>query len=196
MEVSQYGFINATYDPELGEISRLDVKGYASYEIIGHGYGYEGDVRVPHDHDLVFLHGRILGAQDVRGTILPPTPATPEETVEIGGTYDRLSFTIILGAGAIGVDAPAGYYAEKVTAPDGTVYQLELLPTEGSLKIAFFGAETPVGTWTMEHTALGPGVAFVEGIGYHSIDIELPSGCVIESVNAGHHVTPCRTDRR
>ena len=37
--------------------------------------------------------------------------------------------------------------------------------------------------------------AFVEGIGYHSIDVDLPSGCVVASANAEHHAANCRIDR-
>ena len=29
-------------------------------------------------------------------------------------------------------------------------------------------------------------------IGYHSIDIDLPSGCVVNSVNAQHHNADCK----
>jgi hypothetical protein len=63
--------------------------------------------------------------------------------------------------------------------------------TGTSLRIVAIGHDDPTGTWTLEHLAAGAGIAFVEGIGYHSIDIELPSGCVVASFNAQHHNTAC-----
>lgn len=45
----------------------------------------------------------------------------------------------------------------------------------------------------MEHVAGGAGFAFAEGIGCHSIDVELPSGCVVASFNAQRHAVACDT---
>ena len=86
----------------------------------------------------------------------------------------------------------AGYYEEKATAPNGTVYDLVMLPNEVGTKSVFVGTGDPTGTWTLDHTAAGPGLVLAEGIGYHSIDVTLPSGCVVNSVNSGHHVAPCK----
>jgi hypothetical protein len=199
--------INATYDAELGEISRMVVTQggslYAQYEITGHGYGFEGVVRVPHAHDLIFIHGRLgpvcgVGASNTAGTV--PGPCQPKamaEAVEVGPGYDRASFIMAVGAGPfLGTpsEAPAGAFRETATAPDGTQYRLELLPHEGGFKIASFGHEVPTGTWALEHVAAGVGIAFIEGIGYHSIDVDLPSGCVVNSVNAQHHNADCKID--
>jgi hypothetical protein len=197
MEVSNYGYINATYDPAIGEIREMDIKNYAHYEVTGHGYNWKGVVRVPHAHDLIFQHGRIAALFDVRQPLVPPTPTAPTETVDIPAGYDRASFVIILGAGAaLGIPnaVPAGVFRETVTSPNGTKYELTLLPNEGGLKIGSYGNDAPTGTWTMEHVAGGAGIAFVEGIGYHSIDIDLPSGCAIKSANAMHHGGLCKID--
>jgi hypothetical protein len=91
--------------------------------------------------------------------------------------------------------ATVGVFRETVTAPDGTVYQESWtpadIPTSGMLKVVAVGHDDPTGTWNLEHIAGGGGVAFVEGIGYHSIDIQLPSGCVVASFNAQHHNSVC-----
>ncbi len=187
------------YDVEMGEISRWISPGYADYEIVDHGYNYTGLVRVPHDHDLIFYHGRYVGLGDLSEQTLPPTLVAPIETITIEEGYDRTSFALILfdkilsqQAGANAIPTPTGYYSVKVTAPDGTVYEETLQPGDtGSVNIAGFGHDDPTGDWQLEVIAGGEGAAMIEGIGYHSIDIELPSGCVLASQNANHHQTLC-----
>lgn len=186
--------MTATYDAEMGELSRLDFPGYATYEVTAHGYGHSGLVRVPHSHDLVFYHGRIFGALDFDSPFVPPPVRSMTETVEIQPGYDELSFLVSERGLSyfVGGPASAGYYQEKVTAPDGTVYQDTMMPNEGGVRFTFFNASDPTGSWTLEHTAGGPGMVFVEGIGYHSIDVSLPSGCVVASANAAHHAANCK----
>ena len=189
--------VQATYDPEIGEISRMVVNNgtYASFEVTGHGYNYQGQVRVPHAHDLVFIHGRLGGVVPVGGQTAGPV-APPTETVEIAPGYDRLSFIIAVGGGpAFGLPPPPGVFRETVTAPDGTVYEALLTPVDVAtgtpLKVIAVGHDDPTGVWNLEHLSAGAGIAFVEGIGYHSIDIDLPSGCVVASFNAQHHNSAC-----
>ncbi len=185
-----------TYDAEAGEVTKLNYPGYASYEVTKHGYNYAGLVRVPHAHDLIFFNGRVAGALDVN---LQPSTSPTSETVQIAPGYDHLAFTIIVGnlfnvlpGTTMANPSSEGYYSEKVTSPNGTVFQVVSTPADPALKLQFFGTGEPTGTWTLEHIAAGPGQAFVEGIGYHSIDVSLPSGCVVQSVNAGHHGAPCK----
>lgn len=183
------------YDVNMGEISSWQSPNYANYEIIDHGYNWEGLVRVPHDHDLIFFHGRLGGAVDVGSPLLPPTPVLPIESVQIDGSYDRLSFAIILQdlAGnaaqqATGQGVAAGVYQVTATDPSGNVYTETLSPADMvATKTTFFGADEPVGSWDLQFVAAGPGFAFLEGIGYHSIDIDLPSGCVVASARSDHH---------
>jgi hypothetical protein len=190
----------ATYDPALGEISEMTINNgtYATYKVTGHGYDYRGTVRVPHAHDLVFIHGRLAGVVNVGASSgSGPVSTGITETVEISPGYDRLSFIIAVGGGpAFGLPPPPGVFRETVTAPDGTVYEAMLTPVDVAtgtpLKIIAVGHDKPEGTWTLEHIAAGPGIAFVEGIGYHSIDVELPSGCVVASFNAQHHTADCK----
>lgn len=191
--------VQATYDPAIGEISEMTINNgtYATYSVTGHGYDYRGLVRVPHAHDLIFIHGRMAGVVDMGQPLLPPSPTTPTDTVEIPAGYDRASFIIAVGGGpAFGLPPPPGVFRETVTAPDGTVYEAMLTPVDVAtgtpLKIIAVGHDDPTGTWTLEHLAAGAGIAFVEGIGFHSIDIELPSGCVVASFNAQHHNAECK----
>ena len=204
MEVSVYGTIVAEYDAEVGEITSLVVGqdgSYAQYTITGHGYGYEGQVRVPHAHDLVFNHGRFAGVVSTGGIGAPEDPQeVTQDIVTVEPGYDRLSFIIAVGGGAtfLGTPVTVGVFRTTVTAPDGTVYEVLWTPAElaagRDLIIEAIGHESPEGTWTFDHVAGGGGVSFVEGIGYHSIDVELPSGCVVASFNAQHHNADCKVD--
>jgi hypothetical protein len=184
-----------TYDAEMGEVSKLDYPGYATYEVTKHGYNYNGLVRVPHAHDLVFMHGRIGAVLGIDGPLTQPDPKPSiTEQVTIPPGYDHLAFTLIVG-NALGVPVSGGYYDEKVTSPNGTVFELSMLPnevTQSGLKLQFYGTGDPTGTWTLQHVAAGPGLVEAEGIGYHSIDVSLPTGCVVQSVNSGHHGAPCK----
>jgi hypothetical protein len=191
----------ATYDADLGEIAEMEMlqQGnlYANYKVTGHGYGYKGTVRVPHAHDLVFLNGRFAGVATAGGGG-GPASTDITETVPVSPGYDRVSFIIAVGGGGtfLGAPATAGVFRETVTAPDGTKYEASWTPADlaagKDLIIVAIGHEKPEGDWTLEHVAGGGGVAFVEGIGYHSIDVELPSGCVVASFNAQHHNADCK----
>lgn len=186
---------SATYDADTGEVVRMHDPSYATVEVTGHGYGYEGAVRVPHAHDLVFQNGRFGAWGLTQGPAQDPAPAALRETVEVQAGYDRLAFVVVVGGGAQFVGGPAtgglGAYKETVTSPNGTVYEVATGPLDEGLRIVFFGTGDPTGTWTLDHQAAGPGIVLTEGIGYHSIDIALPSGCVLPGPNAGHHVNPC-----
>jgi hypothetical protein len=190
----------AIYDAELGEATTLYFNGYGRFDITDHGYDYDGDVRVPHDHDLTFFHGCIAGAQPIQ-----PDGSTgagcPDGVIEMPPGYDRVSFGLLAqdvaaqqGSGpSQGNERFLGYYTIDVEAPDGTQYSMSVTPeTSGWFVGDFYEHEEPAGQWTYSAVAAGPGAILIEGIGYHSIDISLPSGCVIASANADHHVTLCK----
>jgi|GEM_PF-1269242 len=184
--------MNLTYDAELGEISKLAIDRYATYEVVGHGIGYEGMVTVPHMHDIVFQHFRLGGVLGTGGTPLPvanlPLQPSNTDTVEVGATYDRVSFTIILGSVLPNADSPEGYYSLKATAPDGKVFENSATPADGTgLKIWFYQQDMPGGTWKFEHVAGGPGITLAEGIAYHMYDVDMPSGRVMPSMGKHHH---------
>ena len=166
--------ITQVYDATIHEVRSFQ-HDIAVYEIVEHGYGFEGWITIPRAEELVFEHGRV-GAPIVNlGVFGGGDPAgAPLEEVEIIGGYNRLSF--ILAVGNIGLaPAEAGSYRETATAPDGTVYQMESTGME-PFRIEFFEHKDPDGVWQLEHLAAGPGIAFIEGIAYHQYDIHLPSG--------------------
>ena len=164
--------IEMVYDATIHEV-RSFKHAIAVWEVVEHGYGFEGWITIPRAEELVFEHGRV-GLPFVSVKPLGQ-PAAPLETVEISGGYNRLSFILAVG-NALGPGV-GGAYRETATAPDGTAYQLESIPG-GPLKIEFFEARDPDGTWQLEHLAAGPGIAFIEGIAYHQYDIRLPDGAI------------------
>ncbi len=166
--------IEATYDPELKALSSFNLNnGFVTYNVIDHGTDYEGIVTVPHQHDLIFIHGRAAGLLDLATF----EPAPPIEEIHIQEDYyDRVSFMQI--AGPLGVvDQPASsHYIERATAPDGTVFETTNPPTETEFTVTFQEHEAVGGTWTLEHIAPGPGMVFTEGIAYHVFDVSMPTG--------------------
>jgi hypothetical protein len=168
--------ITQVYDAKIHEVRSFQ-HGIAVYEIVEHGYGFEGWITIPRAEELVFEHGRVGAPIVTLAALAGGTPAgAPIESIEIAGGYNRLSF--ILAAGNIGIaPAEAGHYKETATAPDGTVYSLEATG-DAPLAIQFYEHKDPDGTWDLEHLAFGPGIAFIEGIAYHQYDIQLPGGAV------------------
>lgn len=175
--------IVATYDAALGEFTSWEAAGYARVEVLDHGYDYDGVVTVPHQHDVVFIHGRVAGVAD---TTL--TPAPPVEEIEVDPTYQRVSFILAAGELVEAGQPDAGYYSVTATAPDGTEYSLEVLPGGSTgWTLDTYGHANPGGTWTMEYVAAGPGFAFVEGIAYHVFDVSLPDGCLLPAEGEHQH---------
>lgn len=170
-----------TYDSEVGTIVALDQEGYATLELLDHGFEYEGVVTVPHEHELIFFHGRLAGALGVGYQDMQPHP--PVETITIEGDYDRVSFGLLL----IGL-VPGGLYAVEATAPDGSTYDAQMVGTEqDQFDIHVHSNDDPAGDWDLSFVAAGPGGALMEGIGYHVFDIDLPSGCLLGAMDEHAH---------
>lgn len=168
------------YDADVGTITYMEIPGYATMEVIDHGFDYKGVVTVPHMHDLIFFHGRIVGALGVGFQDMEPHP--PMDTIPVEGDYDRVSFGIIL------FGLTPGVYMVEVTAPDGTQYQESLIATQPDMiMISIQSNEQPVGDWEAAYVAAGVGAAFIEGIAYHVFDIHLPSGCLLGDMGGHEH---------
>jgi hypothetical protein len=179
--------MHLTYDATVHEVTKLVFDNYATLEVLGHGYDYQGVITVPHMFHLVFQQARIGPVLSGNNEALPPV-----ESVKVDDTYDRVSFVELLGS-ALPFFAPnapavaAGYYKETATGPDGKTYTTEMLPSETGLKTAFFMADKPGGVWQFQHVAAGPGIVESEGIAYHVYDVEMPSGHILPSTGAHHH---------
>ena len=157
--------IEMRYDARVHEVVMFKSEGMM-WEVVEHGYGFEGWVTVPRAERLVFFNGRfVTPAVDI--TL---APAPPVETVAVDGGYNRVSFILAAGGFAPG----AGVFREEAIAPDGTEYSHENIG--GPLTISFHEQADPDGNWQLRHLIAGAGYGFIEGIAYHQYDIHLPSG--------------------
>jgi hypothetical protein len=188
--VGNSAHFKVVYDADVGTIVSMDIPGYAQMEVIDHGFEYEGVVTVPHQHDLIFFHGRLAGAVGVG--VQDTGPHAPVETITVSGDYDRVSFALLVFALA------PGFYAAEATAPDGSRYETQFVATEpDQINIQIHSNDDPVGDWEVLFLAGGAGAVAIEGIGYHVFDIELPSGCLVAAMDehahhgAEHHSQGC-----
>lgn len=166
--------ITQIYDATIHEVRSFQ-QSTAVYEIVEHGYGFEGWITIPRGEHLVFEHGRVGAPIVSLAALSGGDPAGPPvESVEIAGGFNRLSFILAVGNAPI-TGAESGYYKETATAPDGTEYSLEAAGP-GALQIVFLEHKDPDGLWDLQHLAAGPGIVFIEGVAYHQYDIHLPSG--------------------
>jgi hypothetical protein len=170
-EAQEQTLLTVVYDARIHEVREFR-HGIVEYEVVEHGYGFEGWVTIPRGEDLVFFHGRGLGVLGLGGP--SQGPQAPTETVRVAGGYNRVTFIQAVG----GFDQPTpGQYRILARAPDGQEFVTEGVPT-GELRITFHEHNAPDGDWEVEYLALGQGVAFLEGIAYHQYDIRLPDGAL------------------
>ena len=162
--------LEAVYDPSIHEICSFN-HFTAQFEVVDHGYGFEGWITIPRGEDLVFFHGRIGPALDIG-----LQPALPTETVNVSGGFNRLSFFLSAG-GLVGptTSASPGVFRETAVAPDGTKFESLVLPGQPRT-FDMYEFPDPDGDWQLEHLVAGAGAAFIEGIAYHQYDIRLPDG--------------------
>ncbi|MGQ0536745.1 MAG: hypothetical protein ACT4PT_11830 [Methanobacteriota archaeon] len=146
--------------------------------LLDHGFGYEGAVRVPYGQDLVFCHGRAVGVIAVEACS-QGDPSPPQGMIEVPGSYDAATVALVLSSGALGGEPAAGLLQISATDPAGNRREERLLPGETG-KMAPWSLEEPVGVWRYEATVVGPGFAILEGVAYRAIDVEIPSGELLD----------------
>lgn len=153
--------MNVTYEAGLGIPKAVEIDGYGSYEVTDHGYGFEGNVTVPWNRDIIFLNGRVAGAVD-----LSQSPGPPVESIEVEGPYDGSSIALLLGNAF--VEGPPGVYRVAAESPEGTVFEETFVPSPGGAQLSMVPEDggDPTGTWQAEYEAGGAGIAAIEGIGY------------------------------
>lgn len=166
--------IALAYDAAAGWITRFAIDGYGGYEVLEHGYGHEGPVRVPVGQDLVFCHGRQGGVQQV--TLCETGPATspgaPTSTVELPDAYDRVTFGLFL-RDARAAPVGSGAYRIDVTAPDGSTYSAAKTPERPGMEIHAYSMDDPGGAWEITAVTAGDGLAILEGVAYDVADVSL-----------------------
>ena len=158
-----FGFAGApatlVYDASMHEIVSFDAGDFLGYEVLEHGYGFEGWVTIPRGEHTAIDHGQLGPAN--------PGETPGPRTIEVAGGYNRMTLMQ-----AIFPVAP-GAYRMRAVAPDGTEFLLE---STGEPAILFSEAKDPDGAWVTDDIAAGAGAVYNMGIAYHQYDILLPEG--------------------
>lgn len=148
-----------TYDARQHEIVRME-SALGLWEVIEHGYGYEGWVTVPRGQHTAIDYGVMGPVSNAH------TPMAEERLVE--GGFNRLTMMHFIGTLN---DAPAQVTVRDVDPEDNEM----LTEFQGSgMMIRFYESNAPDGTWSTENVIGGTAFAYHMGIAYHQFDIRLP----------------------
>lgn len=150
------------YDARQHEVVSMETA-IGTWEVVEHGYGYEGWVTIPRGAETPIDYGAFGPASQTH------TPM--ERTLEVADDFNRMTMMHFLGS--LNDAVPAHMEARDVT-PDGqeqiTTY------TGGGFDLAFYEVKDPGGTWTVQDTIAGAGFTYHMGIAYFQYDILLPDG--------------------
>ncbi len=150
-----------TYDARQHEVVRME-SSIGSWEVVEHGYGFEGWVTVPRGEDTAIDYGTFGPASE--------THSPAERTLTVDGGFNRM--TMMHFVGTLG-DAPGSVQARDVT-PLEEEWITSL--TGAGFSLQFFETNGPDGEWTVQDTVAGAGFTYHMGIAYFQYDIHLPSG--------------------
>lgn len=156
------GVMRMVYDARQHEVVRFEAA-FGSWEVVEHGYGFEGWVTVPRAAHTAIDYGQFL----------PATPGEPVVTrsASLQGGFNRL--TILHAIVAFG----PGAYRIRDVSPNGTEYVTESVGGAG-LTVRFYEASDPDGEWTLEDVVGGAGATYTMGMAYHQHDVRLPDGAI------------------
>ncbi|MGB1586018.1 MAG: hypothetical protein ACPHID_03100 [Thermoplasmatota archaeon] len=149
------------YDARQHEIVRME-SALGVWEVIEHGYDYEGWVTVPRGEDTAIDYGTFLTASDAH------TPM--ERTLEVPDDFNRMTMMHFVGT----LNEAPGYMQARDVTPAGDEHITEL--TGSGFQLSFYEVTDPGGTWTVQDTIVGAGFTYHMGIAYFQYDIHLPSG--------------------
>lgn len=149
-----------TYDARSHEVVRME-SFIGTWEVVQHGYGFEGWVTVPRGEHTAIDYGTFLPAN------AGGEPGVAR-TIEVSGGYNRLTMMHFV--------APLGPGVYRITSqpPEGEAFVTEVQGTEQAVR--FYEATNPDGLWQVEDVVAGPGVTYSMGIAYHQYDIQVPGG--------------------
>ena len=159
--VGDAGRIELTYDARQHEVVKFSSL-IGTWEVVEHGYDFEGWVTVPRGLHTAIDYGQFL----------PATPGEPlvRRTAQVQGGFNRL--TLMHGIAALG----PGAYRITSTSPNGTAFVTESVGGERGFAVTFHEATDPDGEWALEDIVAGPGGTYTMGMAYHQYDVHLPDG--------------------
>lgn len=158
-----------TYDARQHEVVAMD-SAIGTWEVVEHGYDYEGWVTVPRGEHTAIDYG----------TFGPVTPDQVPGTIDVEGGFNRLTMMHL----AMTPENTPGAYTIRDVDPAGNEMLTEF--QGAGLEIRFYESNQPEGTWTSESSGAGAGVTYHMGIAYFQYDIHLPDGA--RRADHGHAV--------
>lgn len=149
-----------TYDARVHEVVKME-SFVGTWEVVQHGYDFQGWVTVPRGEHTAIDYGTFLPAN------AGGEPAV-SRTIEVSGGFNRLTMMHFV--------APLGPGLYRITSqpPEGDAFVTEVQGADQAVR--FYEAMNPDGTWSAEDLVAGPGVTYSMGIAYHQYDIQLPGG--------------------
>ncbi len=150
-----------TYDARQHEVVRMDSE-IGSWEVVEHGYGFEGWVTVPRGEHTAIDYGTFGPISDSHS----PMP----RTIDVSGGFNRMTMMHFVGT----LDNAPGYIRVRDVDPAGSEFLTEM--QGAGYVIKFYESNQPDGTWTVEDVVGGAGFTYSMGIAYHQYDIRLPDG--------------------
>lgn len=155
-----FGGMRLTYDARQHEVVKFE-SAIGTWEVVEHGYGFEGWVTVPRGLNTAIDYGQFL----------PATPGGPVVTRSqvVQGGFNRLTLLHVI------VPLGPGAYRIRSVSPNGTEFVTDSIAGR-SITLKFYEASKPDGEWKLEDVVGGPGATYSMGMAYHQYDIRLPDG--------------------
>ncbi len=161
MILGDQGEMRITYDATMHEVVRME-SGLGLWEVVEHGYDYQGWVTVPRGEDTAIDYGVMGPASDSH------TPT--ERTLTVADGFNRMTMMHFVGT----VPGTPGHLEARDVTPGGEEWVTSM--TGDGLNLMFYETNQPSGTWTVQDTVVGVGFTYHMGIAYFQYDIHLPTG--------------------
>lgn len=154
------GTMRLVYDAQQHEIVKME-SFVGTWEVVEHGYDFEGWVTVPRGEHTAIDYG----------TFGPAEPGKPvlKRTVTVNGGFNRLTMMHVIFA------LSPGQYRVVSKPPNEPEMRTEHTGS-GPVVLKFYESNQPDGVWNQEDWAAGAGGTYSMGIAYHQYDIRLPDG--------------------
>lgn len=154
------GTMRLTYDARQHEVVKME-SFIGTWEVVEHGYDFEGWVTVPRGEHTAIDYGTFWAAEGEQ-------PVTTRE-VEVEGGFNRLTMMHLIAP------VSPGTFHVRSTTPGGEEFLTEVMATTSDdFVVRFYEATDPDGTWIQEDSAIGAAATYSMGIAYHQYDIHLP----------------------
>lgn len=150
-----------TYDARQHEVVKME-SFIGTWEVVEHGYGFEGWVTVPRGEHTAIDYGTFWAGS-------PGEQPMTTRDVGVEGGFNRLTMMHLVAP------VTPGTFRITSTPPQGEPFVTEVTSTtDQALVVRFYEVTDPDGTWVQEDSALGVGATYSMGIAYHQYDIHLP----------------------